>query len=67
MIERGGKGDKVQGRGSPGKGWPNEGGGGGEGGRVHVKDTHEQKLKERSKFNFQTRNQITLCDLKIKT
>jgi hypothetical protein len=26
-----------------------------------------QKLKERSKSNFQTRNKITLCDSKIRT
>jgi len=38
------------------------GGAASEGGRVHVKNTHEQRLKERSKSNFQTRNQTKLCD-----
>jgi len=30
-------------------------------------DPQEQRLKERSKFNFQTRNNTWLCDSKIKT
>jgi len=30
-------------------------------------DTQEQRLKERSKFNFQTRNKTKLCDLKTRT
>jgi hypothetical protein len=42
-------------------------GGRGEGGKAHVKNTHEQSVKERFKFNFQTRNQTRLCDSKIKT
>jgi 2-oxo-4-hydroxy-4-carboxy--5-ureidoimidazoline (OHCU) decarboxylase len=31
------------------------------------KESQEQKLKERSKFNFQIRNKTKLCDSKIKT
>jgi hypothetical protein len=30
------------------------------------KESQEQRLKERSKFNFQTRNKIILRDLKIR-
>ncbi len=63
MIKRGGKGDKTQKGGSLRKGWLR----GGEGGIIHVKNTHEQRLNERSKSNFQTRNQTKLCDSKIKT
>jgi len=31
------------------------------------KESQEERLKERSKSNFQTRNKTKLCDLKTKT
>jgi hypothetical protein len=54
MAKKRGKGNKAQGGGSLRKGQPGGGGGGGGvGGKPHVKDTHEQRLKESSKSNFQ--------------